>query len=152
MRHVLSSLFAAAAFAAPAYAADVAVPMDEVRIIAFRQPVSTVYMGNPAIADVTTIDAQHFFVLGKTFGETNMIALGRDGRPIANNHVTVFGRRMGVVTLNKGIQQFSYTCTAAHCEAAPAPGDLPDYHKAMHDEINNHSDMLQKAADASSGK
>ncbi len=149
MRRALASLISFAAFAGAAYAADIAVPMDEVRIVAFKQPVSTVYMGNPSIADITTIDAQHIFVLGKTFGETNMIALGRDGRPIANDHVTVFGRRMGAVTLNKGAQQYTYACTAAQCQPAPVAGDATDYHKNVHEEIATHSEALLKAADAS---
>jgi hypothetical protein len=149
MRRALASLIALTAFAGAAKAADIAVPMDEVRIVAFKQPVSTVYVGNPAIADITTIDAQHVFVLGKAFGETNMIALGRDGRPIANNHVTVFGRRMGAVTLQKGPNQYTYSCTAAQCQPAPVAGDAPDYHKNVHEEMASHSDALLKAADAS---
>ena len=149
MRRVLASLIAATAFASTAHAADIAVPMDEVRIVAFKQPISTVYMGNPTIADITTIDSQHIFVLGKSFGETNMIALGRDGRPIANDHVTVFGRRMGAVTLNKGAQQFTYSCTSAQCQPAPVVGDAADFHKTMHEEVASHSDALLKAADAS---
>jgi hypothetical protein len=55
---------------------------------------------------------------------------------------------MGAVTLNRGANQYSYTCTAAHCEAMPMPGDVPDYHKSTLDEITNHSDMSIKAASA----
>jgi hypothetical protein len=149
MRRAFASLIAVAAFAGTAHAADIAVPMDEVRIVAFKQPVSTVYMGNPTIADITTIDAQHVFVLGKSFGTTNMIALGRDGRPIVNDHVTVFGRRMGAVTLQKGDKQYTYSCTAAQCQPAPVVGDATDYNKNMHEEVATHSDALMKAADAS---
>jgi hypothetical protein len=149
MRRVLTSLIAVTAFAGAAHAADIAVPVDEVRIVAFKQPISTVYMGNPTIADITTIDAQHIFVLGKSSGETNMIALGRDGRPIANDHVTVFGRRMGAVTVQKGAQQYTYSCTAAQCQPAPVVGDATDYHKNIHEEVTSHSDALMKAAEAS---
>jgi hypothetical protein len=153
MHRAAASLIAtfalSAAFAAPAIAADIAVPMDEVRIVAFKQPVSTVYMGNPTIADITAIDAQHVFVLGKSFGKTNMIALGRDGRPIANDHVTVFNRRSGTVTVQKGDKQYSYACTAAQCEPAPVAGDSTDFSKSYHEAISTHSEALLKAADAS---
>ena len=54
MRRALMSFIAATAFAGAAHAADIAVPLDEVRIVAFKQPISTVYMGNPTIADITT--------------------------------------------------------------------------------------------------
>lgn len=149
MRRAFASLIAATALAGAAHAAEIAVPMDEVRIVAFKQPVSTVYMGNPTIADITTIDAQHVFVLGKSFGATNMIALGRDGRPIANDQVTVFGRRTGAVTVQKGDKQYTYSCTAAQCQPAPVVGDASDFNSTTHQEIQVHSDALQKAADAS---
>lgn len=149
MRRALASLVTIIALAGTAHAADFAVPMDEVRIVAFKQPVSTVYVGNPAIADITTIDSQHVFVLGKSFGSTNMIALGRDGRPIANDHITVFGRRMGAVTVQKGANQYTYSCTAAQCQPAPVAGDATDFHKNIHEEVASHSDALLKAADAS---
>lgn len=149
MRRVLTSLIAVTAFAGTAHAADIAVPMDEVRIVAFKQPIATVYMGNPTIADITTIDAQHIFVLGKSFGETNMIALGRDGRPIANDHVTVFGRRMGAITVQKGAQQYTYSCTAAQCQPSPVVGDASDFQSKTQDQVTSHSEALIKAAEAS---
>jgi hypothetical protein len=135
--------------AMPAFAAGVAVPMDEVRVVAFNQPVSTVFMGNPVIADVTMIDAEHAFVLGKTFGETNMIALGANGRQIANDHVTVFGRRVGAVTLNRGAQTYNYTCTALHCETRPVPGDPKTYFDETHTAADTYEQMGIKGASAS---
>jgi len=149
MRRALVSFIAAATFAAPAFAANISVPVDEVRIVTFKKPISTVYVGNPTIADITTIDETRVFVLGKSFGSTNLIALGRDGKPIANENVTVFGRRMGAVTLNKGAQQYTYSCTSAQCQPAPVVGDSSDYHKSIHDEVASHSAALLKAADAS---
>ena len=63
----LAALFAAAA---PALAADtgaVNLGLDEVHTLTFRAPVATVYVGNPAIADITMIDARHAFVQGKSY-------------------------------------------------------------------------------------
>jgi hypothetical protein len=129
-----------------ACAAGVAVPMDEVRMISFPRPVSTVYVGNSVIAEVNMIDSRHGFLLGKTFGETNLIALGPDGREITNEHVTVFGRREGALTLNRGPAQYSYTCTAAHCETQPVPGDNKTFFDDTHSSIQTHEDMGVKAA------
>ena len=129
-----------------AFAGDITVPMDQVRLLSFSQPVTTAYVGNPMIADVTMIDAEHAFLLGKTFGETNVIALGANGREVSNQHVIVFGRRVGAVTLNKGSQTFNYTCTALHCETQPVPGDPKPYFDETHDAITTHEDMGAKAA------
>ncbi|HEY1629797.1 MAG TPA: pilus assembly protein N-terminal domain-containing protein [Rhizomicrobium sp.] len=139
-----STVFVPVAFAAPA--PGVSVPMDEVRIVAFSQPVSTVFMGNPMIADVNMIDARHAFILGKTFGETNMIALGANGREISNQHVTVMGRRVGMVTLNRGPLQYNFTCTKAHCETQPVPGDVKTYFDDTHTAIATHEDLGVKSA------
>lgn len=76
--------------ASPALAGGIAVPMDEVRTISFDRPISTVYVGNPAIADVTMIDSTHAFILGKSFGATNLLALDAKGTQVSNQHVCYF--------------------------------------------------------------
>jgi hypothetical protein len=146
MRRAIISALLLSTVAFPAFAANVSVPMDEVRIVTFKEPVATVFMGNPTIADVNMIDSRHAFVLGKTFGETNMIALGTGGRQIANDHVTVFGRRMGAVTLNRGNAQFNYTCTKAHCESQSVPGDDKNFFDATHNAVAQHEDQGVKSA------
>src|SRR5665213_691088 len=94
--------------ASPAYADGVAISMDEVRTITFPKPVATVYVGNPAIADINMIDSRHAFVLGKGFGTTNLIALNRQGVSIANEQITVMGDQGSTVTLNRGAARITY--------------------------------------------
>lgn len=147
-----AALLAVNAGAFAAGAPGVSVPMDEVRMIAFSQPVTTVYVGNPVIADVSIIDSRHAFLLGKTFGETNVIALGANGKEVSNEHVVVFGRRMGAVTLNRGASTFNYTCTTLHCETQPVPGDPKTYFDETHLAIDMHEGMGIKGASASTGK
>ncbi len=162
MRRAILSALLLSTFAVPALAAHahrapapadagVAVPMDEVRIVTFKEPIATVFMGNSTIADVNVIDSRHAFVLGKSFGETNLIALGVGGRQIANEHVTVSGRRMGAVTLNRGNAQFSYTCTKAHCEAQSVPGDDKNYFDATHNAVGQNEDQGIKSASNGGG-
>jgi hypothetical protein len=112
-----------------ALAGGVAVPLDEVRTVAFAKPVTTVYVGNPSIADINMIDARHAFVLGKRFGTTNIIALDSTGHEVANTYVSVSGASGGTVTLTKGAfgttpaTQTTLACGGARCEVAPVPGD-----------------------------
>ena len=130
----------------PASAGNVGVSMDEVTLVAFPKPVSTVYVGNTVIADVTMIDAKHVFLLGKTYGATNLLALGVDGKVVANDRVTVYGRRAGLVTLNRGATQFNFSCTSNHCEAQPVPGDVIEYFKDTHEAQSQHETMANSAA------
>jgi Flp pilus assembly secretin CpaC len=152
-RAVILALFAAIssiAGVAPAVAGTFSVPMDEVRILTFKKPVSTIYVGNTVYADATLIDSKHAFLLGKTMGETNMIAMGADGKIVSNEQITVFGRRVGMVTLNRGATQFNFACTSLHCETQPVPGDVSDYFKVTHDSQTQHEDMANKAASGGS--
>jgi hypothetical protein len=149
MRRLVFLGFAASLFAAPAMAGELSVPMDEVRMVTFVHPVSTVYVGNPMIADITVIDSRHVFVLGKSFGATNIIALDVNGHQVADTPLTVFGRKSNIVTLNLGDQQVTYACAASRCETAPLPGDDKGVFDSEMGQITTHQDASQKAASSS---
>ena len=125
MRRSIAAALAVAAglTGGQALAAGVAVPMDEVRTVAFAVPVATVYVGNPSIADINMIDTRHAFILGKSFGSTNIIALDSTGREVSNTFVNVSGPHGSTVTLMKGATQTTLSCSGARCETAPIPGD-----------------------------
>ena len=111
------------ALAAPK-SSDVALALDEVHTLTFKSPIATVYVGNPAIADVTMIDSRHAFVQGKGYGRTNIVALNRDNVQVFNTHITVTGGEgSGTVLLNRGSERITLNCTGGHCEQTPMPGD-----------------------------
>jgi len=132
----------------PSAPTGVSVLMDQVRIVTFKRPISTVFVGNPMIADATVIDPYHAFVLGKTYGVTNLIALSPQSQTVANQTITVANRTGGMVTLNKGTSQFSYSCTTAHCEVNPLPGDQKQFYEDNSGAISGHQDQAVKAATA----
>jgi hypothetical protein len=125
------------------------VSMDEARIITFPQPVATVFIGNPTIADITVIDSRHAYLLGKTFGVTNMIGLDIDHNQVMNRQVAVTNRNGGEVTLHRGADSYNYTCSASRCETGPRPGDPMAYVSNTEDTAAKHTDMGLKAAAAS---
>jgi Flp pilus assembly secretin CpaC len=130
------------------YATAISVPLDEVRVVAFSQPIATVYVGNPAIADVSMIDGRHAFVLGKGFGATNVVALDADGKQIVNQSVTVFGHTGNTVILHRGTAQATLNCAHARCEIAPMPGDDKDTFANRMEQLSAHQDAGVKAATA----
>jgi hypothetical protein len=132
--------------ASPAYADGVAISMDEVRTITFPKPVATVYVGNPAIADINMIDSRHAFVLGKGFGNTNIVALDHEGDQVSNTHVSVMAREDSTVTLQRGTGRLTYSCTASHCEATPQPGDAKDAYDAVNGQLSTHEAAAKGAA------
>ena len=148
MRHttVLLASVLLAAGAAQARNASVAVPLDEVRMLAFARPIATLYVGNPAIADITMIDKRHAFVLGKAFGATNIVALDVSGAEISNQQIVVFDSGSATVTLQRGAAQMTYSCAASRCESSPHPGDGKDTFDTSMDQIAKHQDMVSKTA------
>jgi type IV secretory pathway protease TraF len=126
---------------------SVALSLDEVRTLTFNTPVSTVYVGNPTIADVTMIDARHAFVQGKGYGRTNIMALNHDNVMVYNNHVTVTGIESGgTVTLHRGTQRVTLNCIGSHCETTPTPGDGKEAYDGTNSQVTAHQATARGAA------
>jgi hypothetical protein len=144
MRRALLAVLLAG-IALPAHAGGITLAMDEVQTVTFPKAVATVNVGNPAIADITMIDSRHAFVLGKSYGSTNIIAVNQNGDAISNTRVAVLGGGQATVTLQRGTERTTYNCTANHCEVSPQPGDgkIAD---AILGQITNHQDAARKAA------
>ncbi len=142
------TLFAALAVlaATPAYARGVSIAMDEVRTITFPKPVATIYVGNPAIADINMIDSRHAFILGKGYGNTNLLALDNDGKQVSNTPISVMARQDASVILQNGANRVTYSCTARQCEATPQPGDGKEAFDSANAQISAHENVARAAA------
>ena len=153
MRHLsgkswlaLAAIAGAALFPSFAQAAEISVPMDQVRMITFSAPVKAVYVGNPLIADVTVIDSTRVFLLGKNFGSTNLVALDENGEQIANDRITVLSRSGSVVTLHRGSAQVTLSCDGGRCQPAPVPGDAVEPFDAVNGQMADREAGIQTAA------
>lgn len=136
---VLTTPFAASA-------AEYTVPMDQVRMITFGAPVSTVFVGNPQIADVTVVDSTRIFLMGKNFGTTNLMALDENGNQLSNDRITVRSRAGAVVTLHRGASQTTMACVAGRCQNAPIPGDAVEDFTAVNGQITTREGEIVAAA------
>jgi hypothetical protein len=127
--------------------ATVSLALDEVHTLSFRAPITTIYVGNPSIADVTMVDARHAFVQGKGYGHTNIVALNQDGAQVFGSSVNVIGSDAGgMVTLNRGAQRVTYSCAGNHCDPIPQPGDGKDNYDALNNQMNQHQNAARKAS------
>lgn len=100
----LATLFiAAVAVAAPAAAQSrLSVQIDHSERVQLRGSASSVIVGNPAIADVTVVDANTLFVTGKGYGVTEVIAVDAIGRTVFQSQVVVTGGTTGSVRVWRG--------------------------------------------------
>lgn len=115
----------AALLAGAAQAAEFQVEVNKSKALHLGQPAATVMVGNPTIADVTVEGAKLVYVMGRSFGRTNIVALDSDGATILDINVSVVSQEASTVTLTRGSGQYSYNCTP-RCERVPTVGDSPD--------------------------
>ena len=112
----LTALVALAPVAARANAAateTIQVTLDKATILRMPANAATIVIGNPIIADVTTLKNVGLVVLtGKGFGETNLIFLDRTGTAVEEATVRVTGES-NFVTVQRGLDRESYSCAAA---------------------------------------
>lgn len=159
-RRLIPFTAAAAFIPLPVLAAEIDVPLDNVMTITLDRPATTFYVGNPTIAGITVVDARHVFVLGKSFGTTNLITLDAEGRETLNEQVIVTNRPGTEITVQRGNYRTTMMCTPEHCQAAPAPGDdATDKHvlasppfNMLTDEGQKHTDNSIKAASDTGAK
>jgi hypothetical protein len=132
---------------------DVALALDEVHTLTFKNPIATVYVGNPAIADVTMIDSRHAFVQGKGYGRTNIVALNSDNVQVFNTHITVTGGEgSGTVTLNRGAQRITLNCAGGRCEPTATPGDDQKIYDTESAQASSHQNTARGMATAEATK
>ena len=103
------------------------VDLNKTQVLRLPASAGAVIIGNPSIADVSVHAADTLFVVGRGYGETNLIVLDRQGQTLmeADIQVSQSVSPQSVRVFNGGNRQ-SYNC-APTCQPAPVLGDSPDF-------------------------
>ncbi|WP_439478688.1 pilus assembly protein N-terminal domain-containing protein [Brevundimonas sp.] len=105
------------------------VEIDQTQRVQLRGPAGSVIVGNPAIADVTVVDANTLYITGKGNGVTEIVAVDTIGRTVFQSQIVVTdGAGSGRVRVWRGGQATEMAC-ASSCSpslrgtngAAPTP-------------------------------
>lgn len=123
-----------------AFADNLSVGLDQTRTVHVDQQIATLSIGNPAIADVNVRDGKTLFVLGKSFGRTNVLALDNKGQTVLDVTVLVTSAQGGAVTVYRGTKQSSYDC-ATNCQRALVPGDDSEQFDKLQGQISTKVKM-----------
>lgn len=102
--------------------AVVPVMVDNAKLIRLPEKTQTVIIGNPLVADVSLQKNGIVVLTGKSFGTTNLIALDGSGTMIAESLIRVEGQMGSTVTVQRGLDRESYSCTP-DCQPAALLGD-----------------------------
>ena len=106
--------------------ADIQVEVNFAQLYELPQDVSTIVIGNPAIADVTIQRSGIAVVTGKAYGTTNMIVLNPAGKVISEQQITVKPRDEGTVTVQRALERETLICPpSSTCERTIKVGDAP---------------------------
>lgn len=99
--------------------------LDHARVMRMVGDVTTIIIGNPAIADVSMPDPQTVVLTGKSYGETNMVMLDAFGNILAEQMLQVTVRGQSLVSVYRGVQRTTLSCSPT-CQIRPTPGDAPE--------------------------
>jgi hypothetical protein len=100
-----------------------AVTLDQAKMVRIPTGTQTLIIGNPIIADVTMLRSIGMMVVtGKSFGQTNLIALDNNGEPVAESMIRVSGSPDSTITVFRGLERESYSCDP-RCQPTVNLGD-----------------------------
>jgi len=103
------------------------VELNKTEVVYLPANAGAVVVGNPEIADVSIHSANTIFVVGRGYGETNLIVLNSAGHKIMDADIQVTNNLPSRgVRLYNGKERETYNC-APYCLPAPVLGDSPQF-------------------------
>ena len=103
------------------------VELNKTEIVRLPGAASAIIIGNPKIADVTVQSSDLLFVVGRGYGETNLIILDANGNTMLNADLQVVNTLPSHgVRLYNGKSRETYSCIP-YCGPSPVLGDNPGF-------------------------
>ena len=134
------ALSAAAAVAAPVGDDILRITLDRAQVAKLPTNTKTIIIGNPAIADVTTLPGgAGMVVTGKGYGRTNLIALDAQGNLLDEKQIHVEPTR-NVLVVQRGDSRESYSCDPI-CMPSAVLGDDAKVFGEVSGQITAHDQL-----------
>jgi Flp pilus assembly secretin CpaC len=123
----LSFVIVCAAAPLSAKAEAINVVLDRATVLRLPEKVATIVIGNPSIADGSLQAGGLLVVTGKGYGNTNLLALNRQGDTLAEYVVNVSAPKDdNKLTIYRGVERETWSC-APKCEHSVMLGDSNTY-------------------------
>jgi Flp pilus assembly secretin CpaC len=110
------------AMSGAADARDIRVALDQAFPIRLAEPAEGVAVGNPSIAGVSVQNDRFLFVTGRSYGATNLVVVGANGRVLYSGRIVVTPDETDVVMVTRGVETARLECTPL-CRPRPDIGD-----------------------------
>ena len=141
----LLAVLIVAVSASPVLADMVTVILDQAKVLKIPDRTTTVVVGNPLIADIAVQSGGMIVVTGKGYGITNLIALDTRGNTLMEQFVEVQGPSEHIVTVQRGIERESYSCTPK-CDRRIMLGDSALFFEATLTQTGRRDGQAQGAS------
>lgn len=139
LRPFIAAIAAVFVFAAssPAFAREIRVALDQAFPIRLAEAAEGVAIGNPSIAGVSVQNDRFLFVTGRSYGSTNLVVVGANGRVLYSGRVTVTPDETDVVMITRGVETARLECTPL-CRPRPDIGDGAAS-QSVNEQISGHA-------------
>src|SRR5262245_49718768 len=140
LRPFLAVIAAACVFVAstPAFAREIRVALDQAFPIRLAEAAEGVAIGNPSIAGVSVQNDRFLFVTGRSYGSTNLVVVGANGRLLYSGRVTVTPDETNVVMVTRGASTARMECTPT-CRPRPDIGDGSEAYQHVTEQITGRN-------------
>jgi Flp pilus assembly secretin CpaC len=128
----------------------ITINLDQARLLRLPEGTSTLVVGNPLIADVAVQSGGTLVITGKGYGNTNLLALNRDGAVIMEHQVLVEGPKGPLVVVYRGAERETYSCTP-NCERRITLGDGQAYFEGTIGQSSTMNSQVQGGGSSSNG-
>ena len=136
---------ATAGAAAPATDDVLRVTLDQAQVAKLPANTKTIIIGNPAIADVTSLPGgAGMVVTGKGYGRTNLIALDAEGNLIDEKQIHVEPTR-NVLVVQRGNSRESYSCDPI-CMPSAVLGDDAKVFSEVSGQVTAHDQLAGRGS------
>jgi hypothetical protein len=98
----------------------ISVEIGKALMVPLDTPADVVMLGNPTVADVVVEGEGRIFLLGREPGETNLLILDEAGKVILSSAIVVKPLDKRRVTVDRGPQSFTLSCTP-RCSPVATP-------------------------------
>lgn len=123
------------------------VELNKTEIVKLPGPASSIIVGNPNIADISVQSVDTIFVVGRGYGETNLIVLDAQGNTMMDTNLQVVNTLSSHgVRLYNAKSRETYSCIP-YCGPSPVLGDNPEFIGAN----SNSENRIDSSNIASSG-
>jgi Flp pilus assembly secretin CpaC len=115
----------------------VEVTIDQARLAKVPAGTEKIIVGNAAIADFTLLKQGTLVITGKSFGETNFIALDGAENTLKEWRIHVAGGK-NILVVHRGLDRESYACVP-QCLPTVQLGDATKYFSDVQGQVKDHN-------------